>query len=343
MIKKILSIIMFSLLLSSVINANDAFIKAAGGSVIPIDSPQASAHPYISMENEVIKIDLEKDFYRVHVDFDFYNEGETVKVKVGFPKWHYGSSQTIELRNFKTSVNGKAVDYEIIEDKGAKTPLHKSDIVDSWFVREISFPSRTITRTSVEYECEYGHAGFNKGVEYLFGTGKTWKNPIGSQTIEITNNINPGSIILADRTFFVEADEWKKIEAWSDTEIKNIDDKIIITRKNLSPDFFDMLRFEVADDYYTLYPYVELSEDNFRLGKYRLTARDLLFFTKEQLRYMRNMIFAWHGNIFQSADLKQWLKGMDWYKPSHKVELSELSEIELANVQAIQIEEARRK
>ncbi|MCR4941045.1 MAG: YARHG domain-containing protein [Treponemataceae bacterium] len=341
--KKFFFTVLFSLLLSSLINANDAYIEAAGGSVLPIDSPHASAHPYISMKSEVIKIDLEKDFYRVHVDFVFYNEGDSVKVKVGFPKWHYGSSKTIEMRNFKTSVNGKTVDYEIIEDKGAETPLHKSDVVDSWFVREITFPSKTTTKTSVDYDCEYGHAGFNKGVEYLFGTGKTWKNPIGSQTIEITNNIGPSSIILDDRTFFIESDEWKKAEALSDAEIENIDDKIIITRKNLSPDFFDKFRLEIADDYYTLYPYADLSEDNFRLGKYRLTARDLLFFTKEQLRYMRNMIFAWHGNIFQSADLKQWLKGMDWYKPSHKVDLSELSDIELENVQTIQIEEARRK
>lgn len=341
--KKSLLILLLSICFCFFLNANDAYIEAAGGSVIPIDSPMSSAHPSISMKSEIIKIDLQPGFYHVHVDFEFYNEGDSTSIKVGFPQWHYGTSETNELKNFKTTLNGKSLEYKILEDNGTKTPAHKADIVDLWFIRDITFPSKAITKTSVDYDCEYGVAGFYKGVEYLFGTGRTWKNPIGSQTIEITNNISSTSVIVYDRTFFVESDEWKTPDDWKNTQITNNGKKITITRKNVSPDFFDLFKFEIADYYFLFNPYGDFDSQNYRLGKNRLTEKDLIFFTNEQLRYMRNIIFACHGNIFQSADLNNWLKKQDWYKPSHKVELSELSEIELANLQAIQKEEARRK
>ena len=318
--KKRFLLILLSLVLCIFLNANDAYIEAASGSVIPIDSPMSSAHPSISMKSEIIKIDLQPGFYHVHVDFEFYNEGDSSSIKVGFPQWHYGTSNTVELKNFKTTVNGKAVEYEILDDNGTKTPVHHADIVDLWFVRDITFPSKATTKTSIDYDCEYGVAGFWKGVEYLFGTGRTWKNPIGSQKIEITNNISPTSVILCDRTFFIESDEWKTAASLKDTQITNNGTKITITRKNVSPDFFDLFRCEIADDYYLLFPYGDYDSQNYRLGKNLLTEKDLIFFTNEQLRYMRNIIFANHGNIFQ-----------------------ELSEIELANLQAIQKEEARRK
>ncbi len=341
--KKRFLIFLLSICFCFFLNANDAYIEAAGGSVIPIDSPMSSAHPSISMKSEIIKIDLQPSLYHVHVDFEFYNEGDSTSIKVGFPQWHYGTSETNELKNFKTTLNGKSLEYKILEDNGTKTPAHKADIVDLWFVRDITFPSKAITKTSVDYDCEYGHGGFWKAVEYLFGTGRTWKNPIGSQTIEITNNISSTSVIIYDSTFFVESDEWKTPDSWKNTQITNDGKKITIIRKNVSPDFFDLFKFEIADEYFLFNPYGDFDNQNYRLGKNRLTEKDLIFFTNEQLRYMRNIIFACHGNIFQSADLNDWLKTWDWYKPSHKVELSELSEIELANIQAIQKEEARRK
>ena len=325
------------------LNANDAYIEAAGGSIIPIDSPESSAHPSISMKNEVIKIDMQPRSYHVHVDFEFYNEGDSTTIKVGFPQWHYGTTATIDLKNFKTTVNGKTVEYEILEDNGTKTPVHHADIVDLWFVRDITFPSKSTTKTSVDYDCDYGVAGYWKAVEYLFGTGRTWKNPIGSQTIEITNNIGATSVILCDRTAFIESNEWKTADSWKDVKVSNNGEKITITRKNVSPNYFDTFRCEIADDYYLSFPYGDFDSQNYRLGNDRLTEKELVFFTNDQLRYMRNIILAYHGNIFQSADLNNWLKKQDWYKPSHKVELSELSEIELANMNAIQKEEARRK
>lgn len=84
--KKSFLLILISVFLCIFLNANDAYIEAAGGSVIPIDSPMSSAHPSISMKSEIIKIDLQPGFYHVHVDFEFYNEGDSTSIKVGFPQ-----------------------------------------------------------------------------------------------------------------------------------------------------------------------------------------------------------------------------------------------------------------
>ncbi len=319
---------------------NDAFIYVGGGSVIPIDSPLSSSNESISMKNEVIKIDLQKDFYHVHVDFEFYNEGKSQSVNVGFPQWHYGTMEQKDFRNFSTTVNGKKVDFEIIQD-GNKTPAHQNDRISQWFVRKIDFPSQKTTRTSIDYECEYGHAGYWKSVEYLFGTGRTWKNPISSQTIEITNNLGADSIINAERTFFIESDKYNRADSCA--EITNKNGKIIIKRNDVSPDFFDEFLFEIKHNYYYDWPEDFLSEENFTLANKRLTHKELVYFTDEQLRFTRNAIFARHGNIFSSADLKKYFSSLSWYKPTHKVELSELTQIEAENVKAIQEEEKSRK
>ena len=344
--KVIFLVLLFTTLISHYSFSNDAYLEVAGGNVTPIDSPFASAHSSITMKSEVIKIDLQKDYYHVHVNFDFYNEGETQTIKVGFPQWHYGTSQKSDFRNFTSTSNNKITEYEIINDK--ETPANKNHLIDKWYVREITFPSKQITKTSVDYDCDYGVAGYNKSIEYLFGTGKTWKNPIGSQTIEITNNLISGkqtlvsnleSIIIPDRVFFEQSDKWIKISSAKDTQVTNDKEKIIITRKNVSPDFFDIFSFAIENAFFLDDTGIE---EVLKYINKELDETQLKFFTKEQLCLLRNLIFAKHGQIFKSQDLNNWFKDAPWYKPTHNVELSELTELELKNLKAIQKEEAKR-
>lgn len=76
---------------------------------------------------------------------------------------------------------------------------------------------------------------------------------------------------------------------------------------------------ELVIDYKLSYKY------NYPLKKYRkypegsitiLTEQELKKYNKEDLRIMRNEIFADYGYIFSSKEMKEYFTSQDWYKPT---------------------------
>ena len=66
------------------------------------------------------------------------------------------------------------------------------------------------------------------------------------------------------------------------------------------------------------------------------TPKDLENKSKEQLRIMRNWIYARQGYIFKSKDLTEYFEKFPWYEPTSKNVTSEFNKIEQANVSLIQ-------
>lgn len=68
-----------------------------------------------------------------------------------------------------------------------------------------------------------------------------------------------------------------------------------------------------------------------------LSDSDLAYISKEDLRFLRNTIYARHGYIFKSNDLKAFFSQFSWYKPRYtEIPQSALSKIERHNIQLIQ-------
>ena len=65
------------------------------------------------------------------------------------------------------------------------------------------------------------------------------------------------------------------------------------------------------------------------------THNDLAGKSGSQLRIMRNYIYAKHGYIFNSSDLKRFFSQYGWYTPRYRNVDNQLSSIERANVQLI--------
>ena len=63
-----------------------------------------------------------------------------------------------------------------------------------------------------------------------------------------------------------------------------------------------------------------------------LTESDLRGFSKQELRILRNEIFARHGYIFKSQDLRDYFSKKDWYKPRYNDVTRLLNTIELKNI-----------
>ena len=72
------------------------------------------------------------------------------------------------------------------------------------------------------------------------------------------------------------------------------------------------------------------------LSQRRATEDDLAGKCKKELRIMRNYIFARHGYIFKSDDLRQYFSQYDWYTPISRNVTKELSKIERANIKLIE-------
>lgn len=71
------------------------------------------------------------------------------------------------------------------------------------------------------------------------------------------------------------------------------------------------------------------------LSERKVTESDLAGKSKQELRIMRNAIFARHGYIFNSSDLRKYFSAQSWYKGEKKNVSAELSTIEKQNVEFI--------
>lgn len=78
------------------------------------------------------------------------------------------------------------------------------------------------------------------------------------------------------------------------------------------------------------------------LSVYELWEGSLDGIPKSELRLMRNEIFAAHGHIFKSEDLKEYFSKQLWYKPCCSDVTGKLSEIEKFNVSFIKEEETKK-
>jgi len=71
------------------------------------------------------------------------------------------------------------------------------------------------------------------------------------------------------------------------------------------------------------------------LSIYKIWDSSLDGISKDELRIMRNEIFASHGHKFKSKDLQEYFSKQTWYKPKEGDVLSNLTEIEKYNIQII--------
>jgi hypothetical protein len=73
-----------------------------------------------------------------------------------------------------------------------------------------------------------------------------------------------------------------------------------------------------------------------------LNAGDLTNLSGEELRRLRNSVYARHGRTFDSAELQRYFDSRPWYKARADYNESELTEADRANIQLIQTEESSR-
>jgi len=105
------------------------------------------------------------------------------------------------------------------------------------------------------------------------------------------------------------------------------------------------LDYSIDKRYNVIYPFqFSKAEPYFEFETYRkypftslrkLQESELTNYNKEELKMMRNEIFAFHGYKFKSADLKKYFSDQKWYKPLESNDMISLNSIEKYNVALI--------
>ena len=111
--------------------------------------------------------------------------------------------------------------------------------------------------------------------------------------------------------------------------------EIIILSNLMNKNWFRIDSTKFASDYKIDTNDFKLDGDYVEASTRILDTNDLAKYSSEELRLMRNEIFARYDYIFKSQDLREYFGPKDWYMPNNKNIDSYLTEIEKKNIELI--------
>lgn len=138
---------------------------------------------------------------------------------------------------------------------------------------------------------------------------------------------------LNGKEYYNKINDGPKVENLNKDRKRN---NMSFSNKNTSEDYYS--EYEEKDE--VIYgleeeeTFGDLDDFDWVTQRY-VTSDDLSWRNKQGLRILRNWIFARHGYRFKSQDLKQYFSQFPWYTPRYDNVNSQLSEIELYNIDMI--------
>lgn len=184
------------------VSADDApVMPVQGGTIIPYQEE------YIRLVSGEIDIYLERDSYRVIVDYIFNNTGPATEITMGFPNetdWMYGLS----ISDFQALVDGEKQEiYRRVYRETEKTwgPESAPDYYYECF--DTSFAPGQTRRIQNEYSqwyfVDYDQSG--RSASYILTTGAYWKGVIDEIRVRIHFLERPED--HSERTLFLPPEE----------------------------------------------------------------------------------------------------------------------------------------
>ncbi|MBQ9295073.1 MAG: YARHG domain-containing protein [Bacteroidaceae bacterium] len=129
-------------------------------------------------------------------------------------------------------------------------------------------------------------------------------------------------ILLVDLVIVMSREDQSETENMEITVGNNADN-------NADQDVSEYDEFQSDDEEYMSYGFYDVA-----CGRL-LDEADIADCTKGELRIMRNWIYARHGYIFKSQDLRDYFSKFGWYEPRYSDVSSLLSDVEKKNVEFI--------
>ena len=329
-------------LLSFSAYGNDGVYLTRGGVFYPTQETN------ISLDKEILSFTVRDGIAHVNVQFQFNNPENTErKLLVGFQAPAAGGDVLDSLCNvnqiydFKIVQNGAILPYKIkatdCENCELKEPkeFHFTQLKPGIFVFlfEITFkPGLNQLNHSYSFPAS-SNVSFDRFYKYILTTGSKWA---GGTIKELTVNIDMGQ-----NQYFYVHDIFGKAADWS-----------IIGSGKVTNETFSYTGDDACRMIRTLNGQLQIKVANFRptkniefgiinessftsIPKSALKPRDrkIVFlgnldlkgdYTKEELRLLRNAIYAQYGFDFQSPDLKRYFSQFAWYMPDPNLKMEEI-------------------
>ena len=245
-------------------------------------------------------------------------------------------------------------------DKDAE---YASDWAENWYVKQVHFLENQTTTTRVTYTCKYGvtstglYFGIDGSLDYIYGTGRTWKSSIGKITFDV-RNLSGIVYVMGYRflnkkygSYSIDASGFNQV-ADNKVSFKWISpDTFRIEAENVEPEsaaelleiYLHRFSYQNVEDFMKRYP--EKNPINARCDFTRAFLKyDLRFMTENQLRLARNDFYALYGRGFQSKEIRDFYESISGYKVSKDYSDDLLSEEEKQIInRIIEIENGRKK
>lgn len=323
------------------ISANDSMFTITSGQVSPIGKNEST----IELQQEDLTFYFDKKYFNVQVSYVFYNNGEEINTRIGFPIRLYGQNSGLEslknenethITNFITTINGIDTRFEIVKNKPIiiKDHAYETKKIEYWYISDAIFRKNEKTIITVSYTSEYSRGGMGyKEATYLYGTGNTWKN--GIENINIRISTNPEMFL-----FRIESPLYKDqsfIHHWENNESQ------LFRVNKCNPNVNDEITFLVNDFSWLYYVGCEFQASS-QYGNDRLNfSMDVSLLTNKQLRIVRNAFYAVHNYKFKSKDLEDYFSSsIDNYRPQYNNVDTNLTNIQKKAIQIITQEERKR-
>ena len=335
--------------------ANEALLNESSGVPRLIEGESKD----IRMVSERVIIELGRTNYTVDASFEFMNDGDTITALVGFPDYGYGfiGKEARAYDSFETWVNGKPSAFT--EKTGIMTISSNTNFVETvtnhdsldeadsslqsvrairdngtrYIVKKVTFPRRTTTITRVRYTAVYSsRLGY---IEYLYGTGRTWKGTIGRAVFVVRTS--PDVWMSAVPRFSTFRRNFNNTRKFTKQRTGEFEHEFILTDiKPLGGEVFRVWGnwegFDKQEQPWEFYSDFDFAD--------KPVGDDFLdILSLAQLRLFHNAFYAYHGKKFNAPDLNAYFKDKNWYKPRDDYSDTDLTDIERENVRKIAAKE----
>jgi hypothetical protein len=332
MMKMIKHVLFLLIAIIQILKANDTELGSYGYNLVSMTNSK------VQMLKEIVYVKIDNFEYKVHCKFWFYNHGENIKLKVGFPDFDLLNGYNIDnedldyhpIKNFKSLVNDKPVNLEYSTIKHIDTAFAGNQSVfdtinNNWYIKYVEFPEHDSVIIENYYEGELGGTvahSFSSLVSfnYIIGTGSSWYGNIldGLVVFDYTDlrssdfirnahdllNINNIKVNISENITTFEFKDYKPPEEQTlGLEFYNSFFLDSLDYQNLN----DILSDSIVYSYDTT-NYLNEIKNNFDAKKIDRMSKELL---------------ARNGYIFNNNKDISYFKQKSWYKPKNYYENKE--------------------
>ncbi len=334
-----------ALLFASPVFANDTAFGGSGSTPMPIGQSEIEmVSERVSISGSGVDDPQGGGRWNVECEYVFRNAADRpIKLSVGFPFPTYDEEVPAAFPAGKRAKVGDPLVYDFavtVDGRPVKATRQKiapnnekGQFYKDAYLWEMSFaPKQTATvkhtfSTGVTYDV-MGYSWAN----YVLKTGANWKNGrIGSAHIEV----RPNERVKLCREIEKQADYLAVKPAGMKVEGRGKDVRFVWELKALAPTEDVDLCMQTASTYalrQVVFPVVVMGEPE----------KQLAALSPEELRILRNTIFARHGRTFQDPALQAHFEKQWWYAPNPNYSDAMLTDDDRKMVAQIARAEAKR-